>query len=133
MCLKRCLDDFTGHNIDTACELVVAAGAFMMRQAETHERMESMLGVCASLLSLCSSGHAAGPMNRMCGCRSSVAALACMVLHQLAAPLPHSDSIHALRLVTCVELSRVHMLSAACVDYARVSSSLLIVKDIQAS
>lgn len=48
MCLKRCLDDFTGHNIDTACELVVAAGAFMMRQAETRERMESMLGVRAA-------------------------------------------------------------------------------------
>lgn len=52
MCLKRCLDDFTGHNIDTACELVVAAGAFMMRQSETHERMESMLGVRSSCLKL---------------------------------------------------------------------------------
>jgi hypothetical protein len=51
VCLKRCLDDFNGHNIDTACELVVAAGAFMMRQADTRERMESMLGVRRSCIS----------------------------------------------------------------------------------
>lgn len=46
LCLKRCLDDFNSHNIDAACELVVGAGAFMARQAETSERMDNMLGVC---------------------------------------------------------------------------------------
>lgn len=45
LCLKRCLDDFNSHNIDTACELVVGAGAFMARQAATSDRMDNMLGV----------------------------------------------------------------------------------------
>ena len=45
--LKRCLDDFTGNNIDVACELIESAGAFMLRQQATLPRMHNMLTVRA--------------------------------------------------------------------------------------
>ncbi|GIM12930.1 hypothetical protein Vretimale_16172 [Volvox reticuliferus] len=47
--LKQLLDDFTGHNIDTACALVEGAGRFMYRCPETRTRMENMLEVMMRL------------------------------------------------------------------------------------
>jgi regulator of nonsense transcripts 2 len=41
--LKGLLDDFVGPNIDSACELVEAAGRFLIRLPETKSRMENML------------------------------------------------------------------------------------------
>jgi hypothetical protein len=45
LCLKRCLDDFTGETIDMVCELLEGAGAFFLRQAATAARMENILTV----------------------------------------------------------------------------------------
>jgi hypothetical protein len=45
MCLNRCMDEFSGQNIEIACEMVEIAGAFMLRQAETAPRMEHVLNV----------------------------------------------------------------------------------------
>ena len=45
LCLKRCVDDFTGLNIDVACELAEAAGAFLIRQPATAPRMDKLLTV----------------------------------------------------------------------------------------
>jgi hypothetical protein len=45
VCLKWCLDEFSGQNIDIACEMVENAGAFMLRQEETAPRMQHALNV----------------------------------------------------------------------------------------
>lgn len=44
-CLKRLLDDFSGHNVEAAATLVEAAGRFMARNPDTKTRMENMLEV----------------------------------------------------------------------------------------
>ncbi len=41
------LDDFSGHNIESACALVEGAGRFMYRCPETRVRMENMMEVGA--------------------------------------------------------------------------------------
>jgi hypothetical protein len=70
LCLKRCLDDFNGHNIDIACELVEGAGAFMIRQAATAPRMEKFLDVrrrattCVPACSNAAPGSAVGRGTR---------------------------------------------------------------------
>lgn len=43
--LQSLLDDFQGHNIDTAVALVESAGRFLVLLQETHQRMENMLEV----------------------------------------------------------------------------------------
>ncbi|KAJ6317551.1 hypothetical protein OIU76_013149 [Salix suchowensis] len=48
-CLKACLDDFTHHNIDVACNLLETCGRFLYRSPETAVRMASMLEILMRL------------------------------------------------------------------------------------
>nr|ASF90185.1 hypothetical protein SPAR06715 [Bartheletia paradoxa] len=42
-CLKVCLDDFTGPNVDNVCTLLENCGRFLMRTEETGERMRGLV------------------------------------------------------------------------------------------
>ncbi|KAK4772712.1 hypothetical protein SAY86_014487 [Trapa natans] len=48
-CLKTCLDDFTHHNIDVACNLLETCGRFLYRSPETTVRMANMLEILLRL------------------------------------------------------------------------------------
>lgn len=48
-CLKACLDDFTHHNIDVACNLLETCGRFLYRSPETNIRMANMLEILMRL------------------------------------------------------------------------------------
>lgn len=48
-CLKSCLDDFTHHNIDVACNLLETCGRFLYRSPETTIRMANMLEIMMRL------------------------------------------------------------------------------------
>ncbi|VFQ65700.1 unnamed protein product [Cuscuta campestris] len=48
-CLKTCLDDFTHHNIDVACNLLETCGRFLYRSPETTIRMTNMLEILMRL------------------------------------------------------------------------------------
>eukprot|EP00249_Psilotum_nudum_P018824 c26978_g1_i1 orf=54-3764(+) len=48
-CLKCCLDDFTHHNIDVACNLLETCGRFLYRSPETTLRMGNMLEIIMRL------------------------------------------------------------------------------------
>ncbi|CAL9127450.1 unnamed protein product [Musa textilis] len=48
-CLKACLDDFTHHNIDVACNLLETCGRFLYRSPETTIRMSNMLEILVRL------------------------------------------------------------------------------------
>ncbi|GFZ14825.1 regulator of nonsense transcripts UPF2 [Actinidia rufa] len=48
-CLKTCLDDFTHHNIDVACNLLETCGRFLYRSPETAVRMANMLEILMRL------------------------------------------------------------------------------------
>ncbi|KDP46148.1 hypothetical protein JCGZ_06659 [Jatropha curcas] len=48
-CLKACLDDFTHHNIDVACNLLETCGRFLYRSPETAVRMANMLEILMRL------------------------------------------------------------------------------------
>ncbi|KAI5578637.1 hypothetical protein POPTR_008G045400v4 [Populus trichocarpa] len=48
-CLKACLDDFTHHNIDVACNLLETCGRFLYRTPETTVRMANMLEILMRL------------------------------------------------------------------------------------
>ncbi|KAJ4812115.1 Regulator of nonsense transcripts 2 [Rhynchospora pubera] len=48
-CFKQCLDDFTHHNIDVACNLLETCGRFLYRSPETTVRMANMLDVMMRL------------------------------------------------------------------------------------
>ncbi|XP_010534438.1 PREDICTED: regulator of nonsense transcripts UPF2 [Tarenaya hassleriana] len=48
-CLKACLDDFTHHNIDVACNLLETCGRFLYRSPETSIRMTNMLEILMRL------------------------------------------------------------------------------------
>ncbi|XP_017697728.2 regulator of nonsense transcripts UPF2 isoform X2 [Phoenix dactylifera] len=48
-CLKACLDDFTHHNIDVACNLLETCGRFLYRTPETTIRMANMLDILMRL------------------------------------------------------------------------------------
>ncbi|XP_022990211.1 regulator of nonsense transcripts UPF2-like [Cucurbita maxima] len=48
-CLKACLDDFTHHNIDVACNLLESCGRFLYRSPETAVRMANMLEILMRL------------------------------------------------------------------------------------
>ncbi|XP_044461483.1 regulator of nonsense transcripts UPF2 [Mangifera indica] len=48
-CLKSCLDDFTHHNIDVACNLLETCGRFLYRSPETTVRMANMLEILMRL------------------------------------------------------------------------------------
>ncbi|XP_023529202.1 regulator of nonsense transcripts UPF2-like [Cucurbita pepo subsp. pepo] len=48
-CLKACLDDFTHHNIDVACNLLESCGRFLYRSPETTVRMANMLEILMRL------------------------------------------------------------------------------------
>ncbi|KAG6555992.1 hypothetical protein Mapa_001932 [Marchantia paleacea] len=48
-CLKCCLDDFTHHNIDVACNLLETCGRFLYRSTETSLRMGNMLEIIMRL------------------------------------------------------------------------------------
>uniref|UniRef100_A0A7S4UWP3 MIF4G domain-containing protein n=1 Tax=Ditylum brightwellii TaxID=49249 RepID=A0A7S4UWP3_9STRA len=42
-CLKRCLDDFTGFNIDVACCLLESCGRYLYRMKHTKQRLSNLL------------------------------------------------------------------------------------------
>ncbi|XP_022744758.1 regulator of nonsense transcripts UPF2-like isoform X2 [Durio zibethinus] len=48
-CLKTCLDDFTHHNIDVACNLLETCGRFLYRSPETTIRMANLLEILMRL------------------------------------------------------------------------------------
>ncbi|XP_021737281.1 regulator of nonsense transcripts UPF2-like [Chenopodium quinoa] len=48
-CLKACLDEFTHHNIDVACNLLETCGRFLYRSPETTMRMANMLEILMRL------------------------------------------------------------------------------------
>lgn len=48
-CLKACLDEFTHHNIDVACNLLETCGRFLYRSPETTIRMANMLEILMRL------------------------------------------------------------------------------------
>ncbi|KAK3015379.1 hypothetical protein RJ639_005880 [Escallonia herrerae] len=48
-CLKACLDDFSHHNIDVACNLLETCGRFLYRSPETSVRMANMLEILMRL------------------------------------------------------------------------------------
>ncbi|KAL6185650.1 hypothetical protein ACLB2K_041780 [Fragaria x ananassa] len=48
-CLKACLDDFSHHNIDVACNLLETCGRFLYRSPETTVRMANMLEILMRL------------------------------------------------------------------------------------
>ncbi|KAH7445318.1 hypothetical protein KP509_01G002200 [Ceratopteris richardii] len=48
-CLKCCLDDFSHHNIDVACNLLETCGRFLFRSPETNIRMGNMLEIIMRL------------------------------------------------------------------------------------
>ncbi|KAL6494416.1 Regulator of nonsense transcripts upf2 [Orobanche gracilis] len=48
-CLKACLDDFSHHNIDVACNLLETCGRFLYRSPETTIRMSNMLEILMRL------------------------------------------------------------------------------------
>uniref|UniRef100_A0A5B6Z5R2 Putative regulator of nonsense transcripts UPF2 isoform X2 n=1 Tax=Davidia involucrata TaxID=16924 RepID=A0A5B6Z5R2_DAVIN len=48
-CLKACLDDFTHHNIDVACNLLETCGRFLYRSPETTVRTANMLEILMRL------------------------------------------------------------------------------------
>ncbi|CAA6669823.1 unnamed protein product [Spirodela intermedia] len=48
-CLKACLDDFTHHNIDVACNLLETCGRFLYRSPETTVRVANMLEILMRL------------------------------------------------------------------------------------
>lgn len=47
--LKTLLDDFVGHNVDAACELIECAGRYLLRRPDTTTRMNNMLDVMMKL------------------------------------------------------------------------------------
>lgn len=47
--LQSCLDDFTHHNIDVACNLLETCGRFLYRFPETSLRMGNMLEIIMRL------------------------------------------------------------------------------------
>ena len=42
-CLRRCLEDFTGHNIDVACCILESCGRYLFRTKHTHSRLEGLM------------------------------------------------------------------------------------------
>jgi len=46
---QACLDDFTHHNIDVACNLLESCGRFLYRSPETTVRMANMLEILMRL------------------------------------------------------------------------------------
>lgn len=47
--LQACLDDFTHHNIDVACNLLETCGRFLYRSPDTAQRMANMLDIMMRL------------------------------------------------------------------------------------
>lgn len=47
--IQACLDDFTHHNIDVACNLLETCGRFLYRSPETTIRMSNMLEILVRL------------------------------------------------------------------------------------
>lgn len=47
--LQSCLDDFSHHNIDVACNLLETCGRFLYRSPETTIRMANMLEILMRL------------------------------------------------------------------------------------
>ncbi|XP_071734548.1 regulator of nonsense transcripts UPF2 [Rutidosis leptorrhynchoides] len=48
-CLKACLDDFSHHNIDVACNLLETCGRYLYRYPDTNVRMANMLEILMRL------------------------------------------------------------------------------------
>uniref|UniRef100_A0A251V8M7 Putative armadillo-type fold protein n=1 Tax=Helianthus annuus TaxID=4232 RepID=A0A251V8M7_HELAN len=51
-CLKACLDDFTHHNIDVACNLLETCGRYLYWHPDTNVRMANMLEILMRLKTL---------------------------------------------------------------------------------
>ena len=41
--LRRCLEDFTGYNIDIACCILESCGKYLYRMKHTHSRLEGLM------------------------------------------------------------------------------------------
>jgi hypothetical protein len=44
-CLKKCVKDFTGTNIDMTCYLLESSGRFLYLQPESHARMKHLVTI----------------------------------------------------------------------------------------
>jgi regulator of nonsense transcripts 2 len=42
-CLRRCVEDFSGYNVEVACSLLESCGRFLYRTSYTHEKMTMVL------------------------------------------------------------------------------------------
>ncbi len=42
-CLKRCLEDFLGHNVDIVCHLLETAGVYLAKLPATHIRLHNTI------------------------------------------------------------------------------------------
>lgn len=42
-CVRRCLDDFTGANVDVACALLESCGRYLYRLPHTHATVSSLM------------------------------------------------------------------------------------------
>lgn len=42
-CIRRCLDDFTGANVDVACALLETCGRYLYRLSHTHDAVSSLM------------------------------------------------------------------------------------------
>lgn len=42
-CIRRCLDDFTGGNVDVACSLLESCGRFLYRMKHTNPKLTSLM------------------------------------------------------------------------------------------
>lgn len=41
--IKRCLEDFTGYNIDVACSLLENCGRYLYRTKHTHKKLSELM------------------------------------------------------------------------------------------
>ncbi|KAI5420910.1 Regulator of nonsense transcripts upf2 [Lathyrus oleraceus] len=107
-CLKACLDDFSHHNIDVACNLLKTCGRFLYRYPETSIRMSNMLEILMRLKNVknLDPRHSTLVENAYYLCkppeRSARVAKACPPLHQhirklLFSGLDNSTIKHMLR------------------------------------
>jgi regulator of nonsense transcripts 2 len=48
-CIRRCLDDLTGNNVDVACCLLESCGRFLYRTAYTSERISALMDTMTRL------------------------------------------------------------------------------------
>ena len=48
-CLRRCLDDFTGGNVDVACCVLESCGRYLFRLKHTNKKLTNLMDTMARL------------------------------------------------------------------------------------